>query len=61
MAENRKVRKVFQKPRRTAWLALRLLPAEKESVRMAAGARGMDMSGYIIHLHRCALGAGKDA
>lgn len=61
MGKKGKPRKVFQRPRRTAWLALRCLPTEKESVRMAAGARGMGMSEYVIHLHRCALGDGKDA
>ena len=58
MGKNRKP--VFKRPCRTAWLALRLLPAEKESVRMAAGARGMHMSEYVLHLHRCALGGEKN-
>lgn len=61
MKKNGKLRRAFQKPRRTDRLALRCLPTEKESVRLAAGARGMDMSRYILHLHQCALGAGKDA
>jgi len=59
MVKNGKPRKVFRKPRRTAWIGMRLLPGEKESVRLAAGAREMDMTGYLLHLHRCALGAEK--
>ena len=49
----------FQKPRRTGWLALRCLPAEKESIRSAAYAREMGMSEYVLWLHQCAIGAGK--
>jgi hypothetical protein len=55
--------KTFRKPRKSAWLALRLLPAQKQSVRLASGARGMSMSEYVIPLHERAInatGAGKD-
>jgi uncharacterized protein (DUF1778 family) len=49
-------RRRFRKPRKSAWLALRLLPTQKESVRMASAARGMDMSQYVLWLHERAIG-----
>lgn len=51
-----KLREVFRKPRKSAWLALRLLPRQKEAIRMASGAREMTMSEYVLHLHERAIG-----
>jgi uncharacterized protein (DUF1778 family) len=59
---NRRRFKTFRKARKSAWLALRLLPSQKQAIRLAAGAREMCMSEYMIHLHERAIdatGAGK--
>jgi len=59
MAKNGTLGEVFKKPRRTAWIALRATPAEKESVRTAARRVGCGMSAYLLALHAFAIGAEK--
>lgn len=54
-----KLRDVFKKPRRTAWIALRATPADKEAIRAAARRVGRSMSRYLVELHRFAIGAEK--
>jgi len=54
-----KLREVFKRPGKTAWLMLRVLPTEKEAIRQAARRVGRSMSAYLLELHRYAVGAGK--
>jgi len=48
--------KTFRKSRKSAWFAMRLLPSQKQAIRLAAGAREMCMAEYLIHLHERAIG-----
>jgi hypothetical protein len=54
--QNRRHFRTFRKPKKSAWLALRLLPSQKQAIRLAAGAREMCMSEYVLHLHERAIG-----
>jgi len=54
-----KLSQVFKRPRRTAWMALRLLPADKAAIRTAARRVDKSMSAYLLALHRYATGAEK--
>lgn len=56
MGTSGKRREVFKRPRKCAWLALRLMPRQKESIRMAAGARELTMSSYLLYLHEQTIG-----
>ena len=46
----------FGKPLRCAWYGMRLLPQQKESIRLASAARGQTMTEYLLWLHERAIG-----
>jgi hypothetical protein len=55
-----KLTEVFRKPWRTAWIGLRLFADDKEAIRKAARQVGKSMSGYLVGLHRYAVGDKRD-
>ena len=54
-----KLQDVFIRPRRTAWMAMRLLPADKRSIQETARRVGTTMTNYLLGLHRFAVGDSK--
>ena len=49
------LRQVFKRQSKSAWLALRLTPAQKDSIKAAARSVGLGMSAYMLQLHAFAV------
>ena len=59
MSRNGRLKEVFKRPRKVAWFDMRLTPDDKASIAAAAQTVGKTMTGYLLGLHKFAIGNSK--